>query len=419
MGLDRRSVCLYTGSVIRVPVVLLLLALPGCEDGPATVTITAEPEAPAAAAPEVDAETVEQLQALGYLPTAPTRNPDERGVTNRSSERESAGLNVFCSRRRASATLVDMDGQVLHRWTAADGEPGSFMHVEPLPGGELLVIVRDRHIEKRAWDSNVIWRRRIRAHHDVAVREDGRLFVLVRNRAEVEHGGVGVPVLADAVAVLSPDGEVERTAALLPLLRHEVSARRLGRVQARVRDGEPLSALLHDGGIGDVLHANSIAFLHREIPGIAPAGSVLISFRAISRIALLDATLTRLLWTWGEDELDGQHDATQLDNGNLLIFDNGLHRGTSRVIELDAAAGRIVWTYASPALFSRIRGGAQGLPNGNVLITESERGHAIEVTRRGEKVWEFWNPDVRHVDGEVVRGVVYRLNRFPASHFPL
>ena len=58
------------------------------------------------------------------------------------------------------------------------------------------------------------------------------------------------------------------------------------------------------------------------------------------------------------------------------------------------------------------RGAAQRLPNGNTLITESERGRVFEVTPQKEIVWEFWNP-------EIVKGArkrIYRLTRLaPAA----
>ncbi len=42
-------------------------------------------------------------------------------------------------------------------------------------------------------------------------------------------------------------------------------------------------------------------------------------------------------------------------------------------------------------------GANQPLPNGNVLITESDFGRVFEVTRDGEIVWEFNSP---HLSGE-------------------
>ena len=67
------------------------------------------------------------------------------------------------------------------------------------------------------------------------------------------------------------------------------------------------------------------------------------------------------------------------------------------MLEIDPRDGSRIWTWeADPpeAFFSETRGACQRLPNGNTLITESERGHAFEVTRSGEIVWEYWNPDL-------------------------
>ena len=89
-----------------------------------------------------------------------------------------------------------------------------------------------------------------------------------------------------------------------------------------------------------------------------------------------------------------------LANGNILIFDNGVHRlddsmPYSRVIEVDPATNEITWKYQDkPAwnFFSPRMGNAQRLPNGNTLIDESSFGRFFEVTNGGEIVWEYVNP---------------------------
>ena len=64
------------------------------------------------------------------------------------------------------------------------------------------------------------------------------------------------------------------------------------------------------------------------------------------------------------------------------------------MIELDPLTKRIVWIYdgGMRPFYSAVMGGAQGLANGNVLITDSMAGRAIEVTREGEIVWEYRSP---------------------------
>ena len=111
--------------------------------------------------------------------------------------------------------------------------------------------------------------------------------------------------------------------------------------------------------------------------------------------------------------------------GNIMIFDNGgssgygspspiapdglgiYARATSRVLEIDPVSLELVWSYAGGNFFATNISGAQRLPNGNTLITESDRGHAFEVTKDGTLVWEFVNPE--HREGN--RLVIYRLMR--------
>ena len=103
-----------------------------------------------------------------------------------------------------------------------------------------------------------------------------------------------------------------------------------------------------------------------------------------------------------------------LENGNILIFDNGVVRRSSRVIEIEAPGGRIVWEYEAdpPASFyTSQRGSAQRLPNGNTLICDGNGGRAFEVDYGGETVWEWFNPDVERGRREQV----YRITRLPSA----
>jgi hypothetical protein len=89
-----------------------------------------------------------------------------------------------------------------------------------------------------------------------------------------------------------------------------------------------------------------------------------------------------------------------LENGNILIFDNGAHRldhpfPYSRVIEIDRTTREIVWSYQEafpPDFFSPHISSAQRLPNGNTLICEGLTGRLFEVTLEGLVVWEYINP---------------------------
>ena len=131
-----------------------------------------------------------------------------------------------------------------------------------------------------------------------------------------------------------------------------------------------------------------------------PDDDILASFRPTSTVVRISRKTRKIVWKLGPPTVSGQHAPTPLANGNVLIFDNGVHRlddsmPYSRVIEVNPATNEIVWKYQdSPAwnFFSPRMGCAQRLPNGNTLITESSFGRFFEVTQEGEIVWEYVNP---------------------------
>jgi hypothetical protein len=129
-------------------------------------------------------------------------------------------------------------------------------------------------------------------------------------------------------------------------------------------------------------------------------GDIVVSFRTISTVIIIDRNTGKITWKLGAPPLCGQHAPTPLPNGNLLIFDNGPHRldhpmPFSRVIEVERSSKSIVWEYREKResdFFSPRISNAQRLPNGNTLICEGDFGRLFEVTAGEELVWEYVNP---------------------------
>jgi hypothetical protein len=153
---------------------------------------------------------------------------------------------------------------------------------------------------------------------------------------------------------------------------------------------------------------------------------VLVSFRNISTVMIIDKASGNITWKVGWDVISRQHDPSLLPNGNILIFDNGERRKDdvrifSRVIELDPNTNQIVWEYRDNPYFnfysSRISG-ARRLPNGNTLITDGMSGRMFQVTPSGEVVWEYVNPyfakDTNGIeDNRVFRSTWYMPGEIP------
>jgi hypothetical protein len=131
-----------------------------------------------------------------------------------------------------------------------------------------------------------------------------------------------------------------------------------------------------------------------------PDGNLLLSFRNISTVIMIDRATGKVYWKLGAPPLSGQHAPVLLENGHLLLFDNGPHRldtslPFSRVLEIDPKTKEIVWRYQEgivTSFYSPRVSNAQRLPNGNTLIAEGVFGRLFEVTPDGSVVWEYVNP---------------------------
>lgn len=130
-------------------------------------------------------------------------------------------------------------------------------------------------------------------------------------------------------------------------------------------------------------------------------GNILVSLRSVSAVVIISRAAGEIIWHLDSTVVAQQHCVSELENGNILIFDNGTfrHRESatySRVIEVSRTTKDIVWQYrdrSNPsAFFSPFMGGAQRLKNGNTLITEAVFGRVFEVTPEGEICWEYVNP---------------------------
>ena len=234
------------------------------------------------------------------------------------------------------------------------------------------------------------------------------IYVLSRTGRVVDYVHPRAPVLADVIQVRSmSEGTLQREISVLDAIHDSPYAFLLPSV--RHAKGTRKNTEF------DVLHTNHVEVLdgrsaHR-IPAFA-AGNILISMRNINAIAVLDGRTAEVSWIWGPTNLTFQHDPTLLENGHILLFDNGLER--SRVLEVDPSSYEIVWAYAPRSGFlSKTRGSNQRLANGNTLITESDRGYVLEVTPDQEVVWKFANPVVTR---KKEREAIWRMVRVdPAS----
>jgi outer membrane protein assembly factor BamB len=162
-------------------------------------------------------------------------------------------------------------------------------------------------------------------------------------------------------------------------------------------------------------------------------GKVILSLRSVSSVIAVQRGSGEVLWRLGHDLVAQQHCPSELENGNVLVFDNGIFRPHvsmphSRILEINPSTQRIEWQYADTpgyAFFTPFMGGAQRLHNGNTLITEANFGRLFEVTPTGEVVWEYVNPHFATYPDAASRGylpgennAIFRAHRYQRADLP-
>jgi hypothetical protein len=317
------------------------------------------------------------------------------GVTVYNSTASCPGINLVVSGHAPKALLMDNAGHVVHSWTydclrafisyRPRGGPEKHTYwrrAHLFPNGSLLAIYEGIGLIKLDRYSQLLWTYPGKAHHDLDVAPDGRIYVLTREARPDPDSRGRKPILEDYVAILDADGrELQRISVLKALEKSEYAG-----------------MLEHLPAHGNLLQTNTVELLDGRLAERVPAfaaGNLLISILKLDMIAVLDPQAEKVVWAM-QGPFKAQDQPEVLDNGHLLIFDSGYRpEAASRVIEIDPLTGEIVWDYTgSPQqpFYSTDGGSNQRLPNGNTLIVETDAGRAFEVTPDRRLVWEYYSP---------------------------
>jgi hypothetical protein len=377
----------------------------------------------------------ERLEAIRSVPytqvTAEDADSVVTGVVKYDRDRAWKGYNLHCSLIRSEAYLTDMEGNILNRWTYPPKHMYTWEHVDMLPNGDLLVIRKFFELIRMDWDSNPIWVREVPAHHEITIGPDSSIYVVAKEMQVHRRMRSRFP----AIVRLDHDGnELDRWSTFEHL--DDIKAKFDQRPfidtvldsligdQVDPETWEPLTAFAESvwNDIAawpkryDQFHMNTINFIPDNPAGRKDPrfkeGNILICFRNVNQIGVLDWDTREITWAWGEGHLDWPHYPVMVENGNILIFDNGTKkRKYTRLIELNPLTEEIEWEYVGDppeSFYTPEKGCAQRLPNGNTLVCEGDMGHTFEITRNGEIVWDWYNPMMAGRKREQV----YRMVRF-------
>ena len=350
-----------------------------------------------------------------------------KGLIHYSPHHTYRGYTLVTNLGGNQSVLIDMEGRICHRWTLPQGIQYAYL----LDNGNLLLrthgpknLPPGTHplqarssvaVQEVDWEGNVVWEHRspdMFPHHDFERLPNGNTLILLwapipNELAAQVQGGFKKDddpdqMYGDVVREITPKGAVAME----------------WRSWEHLDPEEDVICWLE--GRHEWTHQNALS--------VTAYGDLLVSFRQTSTVGIVDRATGDFTWKWGPGEISHQHSPTFLNNGRVLIFDNGPHRPGfthSRVIEVDPATNEIAWEYLGDppiSFYSYHISGAERLPNGNTLISEGAPGRFFEVTPNKEIVWEYVNPFMapsgRGGGGGVssLANSVFRVHRYGPDH---
>ncbi|MCY7410163.1 MAG: aryl-sulfate sulfotransferase, partial [Chitinophagales bacterium] len=174
---------------------------------------------------------------------------------------------------------------------------------------------------------------------------------------------------------------------------------------------DAVSTVSLTGPTVDYVHPNAVS---RDYDG-----NIILSSRHLSEVTKINRETGEFIWrlngennqfTFVDDNITGhfsyQHDARRLDNGNLILFNNGNHllpiKSSAKEYKIDEVnkIATLVWYYEHPdvngnTVFGSATGSSQRLANGNTLIdwgtstNNPDRPMFTEVDSNKNIVWEM------------------------------
>jgi Arylsulfotransferase (ASST) len=236
--------------------------------------------------------------------------------------------------------------------------------------------------------------------HDFELLQNGNALLLAYRRRHVDlsaYGGAADAIVYDPViAERTPEG---RTVWLWDGGEHlDLDDVPPANVELKLRAQPP--------AVADYAHPNSLE--------LYDDGDILLSVRNYDCIHRIDRETGDIVWTFGgvncaDNEFDitgdpyngfsHQHDATLLEDGNILLFDNGnLHdppasRAVEYAIDEQARTAELVWSY-DDGRYTSYFGSAERLDNANTLISWGGLHDPLvtEVTPAGDRVFTLSLP---------------------------
>ena len=361
--------------------------------------------------------------------------PEGRGVTHHVAGKSFPGITLITGFFEGSngIRLIDIDGKLLNEWRLSYNEiwPESpHLSDQPhdwdtelhgamlLPNGDVIFTYQYGGLVRMDRCGQVKWKLPRRTHHQFFADADGNLWVpsrKLRDEPVRNYPKIPPPFEEDYILKISPDGVV---LAELSILDAIFDSRFEGLLFANGAHDSELEVPLS----GDFTHLNDVELL---LPDLAPAfpmfeeGDLLVSLRNLNLLMVLSPHSGQIKWTQ-VGPFVRQHDPDFLPTGRIAVFDNrrdgsGANLfGGSRILSIDPSTERTSTLYGARKgedFYTDTKGEQQSLNNGNLLISESDKGHAFEIDPNGKIVWSYVN---RWTNDSV--GKISQATRYPDDY---
>ena len=396
------------------------------------------------------------------------------------------GYTLFKPIRYGTAYLIDNEGRLVHSWQTGGG-----LTPYLLPDGS---VIRNGGggIRQLSWDGAPVWEFDPpvgQGHHDIEPLPNGNVLMIVS-----ETHTVAEAIAAGRDPALLVEGELRSDI----IIEVEPTGPMSGNV---VWEWRPWDHLVQDhdstkdnfGVVADHPELIDINFFDYSEPlGAADwhhtnavdyneeFDQIVLSPRNLSELWVIDHSTTTeqaaghtggtsgaggdLLYRWGnpqayragdasDQQFFLQHDTQWIEpglpgEGNILVFNNGNTRPGESYSSIEEIVPPVdgfgnytltpgqaygpkapTWTYAAANptdFYSYFISGAQRLPNSNTLIDSGAAGAFFEITPDGTIVWRYVNPVTQTgplvqgspigADGAIAGNVVYRAYRYPPDY---
>jgi hypothetical protein len=308
--------------------------------------------------------------------------------------------------------LISLGGDLLHEWRA---DPRTIWPANPhddfggdskhdkrktyihgallMPGGDVVYNFEHLGLVRLNARSEVVWKLDYRTHHSAFLDDQGAIWVCGAKWHESpvpRFHGLRPPFVEETMLQVSPQGKILREISILESMYGSG-------LQGLFFFERPYNA-------GEVTHMNDVEILGEadaDAFDLFAAGDIVVSLRDINTVLVVDGKTELVKWHLTHPFV-GQHDPDFTPDGFITVFDNNIDRsqphsgpGGSRILRVDPSTKEVTVLYGEgPDQYFYTRGGGkhQHLPNGNILITESQAGRVFETTRQGQIVWSWVTP---------------------------